>query len=223
MRGADQYGHGNRDLDADRDADGHRNGDPDANRDPDADRDAHGNRDPDANRDTDADTDPDCDEHPLMAQLRVRYNYTLVSGSVGHEYANPFYPPNLTLNSTPAEYTVKVPFGGAAVILWNATGGGANPASFALLVLDTDKTLELEIRAHDPTEAQADSLASLPLVAGHIPFALGGDAIHVSSDNVSADGAGNITTGNVGVISRVRAFNHSTDTDAYVRVVVGGV
>ena len=151
-----------------------------------------------------------------MSVLRVRYSYVIATGAVLQEFAQPFIPPQVTLDSVPVRYTVAIPVS-STVTLWDATAGGANPTDFAFLLLHSDIEVEIEQKAF-VTAGSLTSYSTFTLAAGHIPFTLGSSKARAAAA-FSGDA---LVNGTIGKITKLRAKNSSTDTIAYVEVVVGG-
>ena len=154
-----------------------------------------------------------------MSVLRVRYSYVIATGAVLQEFAQPFIPPQVTLGSVPTRYTVPIPVS-STVTIWDATAGGANPTDFAFLLLHSDIEVEIEQKSFVPVYigGSLTSYSTFTLAAGHIPFTLGSS----KARGVVAGSVDAFINGALGKITKLRAKNSSTDTIAYVEVVVGG-
>jgi len=166
----------------------------------------------------------DCDAYGLcdsdrygliMPTLRARYSFTLISGTVGQEFAQPFIPPSIELDSAPLRYVVEVP-ADSTVTIWDAAAGGANPTAFKFLLMHSD--IEVEVEQTVEAAGPLTSLSTFTLAENHIPFILGSDIARASAD-FDGDAFAN---GTLGVITKLRAKNSSTDTSAFIEVVVGG-
>lgn len=131
------------------------------------------------------------------------------------EFAQPYIVPQTTLNSVPTRYLVAIP-AASTVTLWDAAGGGANPTDFAFLLMHSD--IEVEVEQTATATGPLTSLSTFTLAAGHVPFTLGSSKARAAAA-FSGDA---FTNGTIGKITKLRAKNSSTDTIAYVEVVVGG-
>jgi len=150
-----------------------------------------------------------------MPTVRARWSYVLTVGATSQDFASPFIAPQLDLVTIPNRYTVKVPFG-TTVVLWDATLGGANPTAFSFLLLHSD--IEVEVEQKVLAAGPLSSYSTFTLAADHIPYTLGSNVGRAAAA-FSGDA---FVNGTLGVITKLRAKNNSTDTDAYVEVVVGG-
>jgi hypothetical protein len=78
--------------------------------------------------------------------------------------------------------------------------------------------IEVEVEQTAVATGPIISLSTFTLAAGHIPYTLGSSKARAAS-SFSGDA---FAHGTVGKITALRAKNSSTDTIAYVEVVVGG-
>lgn len=147
--------------------------------------------------------------------MRARYSFLITAGAVGQEFAQPFVPPSMNLDSSPTRYYVEVP-PSSVVTLWDATAGGANPTAFKFLLLNSD--IEVEVEQTAVAAGPLTSLSTFTLAENRIPFVLGSNIARAAAA-FSGDA---FTNGTLGVIKKLRAKNSSTDTSAFVEVVVGG-
>jgi hypothetical protein len=150
-----------------------------------------------------------------MPTLRARYSFDLIAGTALQMFASPYIPPSLELDSVPTRYTVAIPVS-STVTLWDASGGGANPSAFDFLLMHSD--IEVEVEQTATADGPLTSLSTFTLSANHIPFCLGSNVARAAA----AFAGDALTNGTLGVITKLRAKNSSTDTIAYVEVVVGG-
>lgn len=147
-----------------------------------------------------------------MPSLRARYEFTMTAGANVRTFASPFVAPVLALTQDPVEYQVAIP-PSSIVTVWDEDAGGANPDSFQFLLMSSD----IEVEVEQKSEAGSDSvLSTFTLAADHIPFVLGSNKARAAA-SFAGDA---LTNGTVGRISRLRAKNSSTDTTAYVDVVL---
>lgn len=148
-----------------------------------------------------------------MATLRARYEFAMTAGANVRTFASPFVAPLLDLEQDPVSYVVAVP-PETIVTVWDEDAGGANPSEFTFLLLHSD--LEVEIEKKD--EAGSDNvLSTFTLAADHIPYVLGSNKARAAA-SFAGDA---LTNGTIGRTTRLRAQNLSTDTTAYVEVVIG--
>lgn len=137
----------------------------------------------------------------------------MTTGANVRTFASPFVAPLLTLTQDPVSYMVAIPPESVAVI-WDEDAGGANPSEFKFLLLHSD--IEVEVEKKD--EAGSDSvLSTFTLADDHIPYVLGSNKARAAA-TFAGDALAN---GTVGRTTKLRAKNSSTDTTAYVEVVIG--
>lgn len=145
-----------------------------------------------------------------MPNVQFHYAVALTTGSRFREFAQPFVPPLLALDSDPLEYRVALPVDASIVTLWDSAAGGANPATFRLLLLHSDQLVDVEFTASGT--AVSDVISVMALAAGDIPFMLGSDRAYAAAGSLA---------GTLGRITKIRARNTSTTDIAYVDVVIG--
>jgi len=174
-------------------------------------RNGNGHRNADRYADAHADSNGHVDS--VMPTLRARYDFAMTTGANVRSFASPFVAPLLTLTQDPVSYQVAVP-PSSIVTVWDEDAGGANPDAFTFLLLHTD--IEVEIEKKD--EAGVNSvLSTFTLAADHIPFVLGSNKARAAA-SFAGDALAN---GTVGRTTKLRAKNSSTDTTAYIEIVIG--
>lgn len=148
-----------------------------------------------------------------MPDIRLRYDFTMTTGANVRSFASPFVAPLVSLSQDPVSYVVAIPPEGT-VTLWDEDAGGANPSEFQFLMLHSD--LEVLVEKTDKA-GSSSTLSTFTLAAAHVPFVLGSNQAQVAED-FAGDALANGTQGHT---SKLRAKNLSTDTTAYVEVVIG--
>lgn len=148
-----------------------------------------------------------------MPELRARYEFAMTTGANVRTFASPFVAPLLSLTQDPVSYVVAVP-PETTVTVWDEDAGGANPSEFKFLLLHSD--IEVEIEKKDES-TDGTTLSTFTLAEDHIPFVLGSNKARAAA-SFAGDALAN---GTIGRTSKLRAKNSSTDTTAYVEVVIG--
>lgn len=137
----------------------------------------------------------------------------MTTGANVRAFASPFIAPQLELDNDPVSYQVEVP-AESTVTVWDEDAGGANPSAFDFLVLSSDLDVELEF-THE-ANAVTTHYSVFTLAGGGVPFVLASALSRAGTFSGDA-----LANGTVGRITKIRAKNSSTDTTAYIAVVIG--